>query len=592
MTTYPAAEALRKAAAVPSLAHHGLTLTEQTLDAFADGVSIADLSLPDAPIIYVNPAFERISGYDAAELIGRNCRFLQGADRQQPEIAQMAAAIQDRRDIDVVLRNYRKDGTLFWNELRLCLLPDAAGNARYSLAIMRDVTAGRALGDQLYRVTTFDELTGLQTRRGFLAALDAARHDTDMVVLCCDTDQLRDVNGTYGRDAGDAVLCELANRLRASPDVMAAARLAAGQFALALRLPQGLDSAASIALLRARILRPFTLPGITVALTVTLGWTRTAARQGTAAETLLIRAEIALYAAKADGRGEIRAYDPAIEHESRRRLRLTAELRTALSNDELALHYQPKVEIATGRIIGMEALLRWHHPVFGLQAPDRFLDVAEESGLIIDIGAWALAEASRFAVALNRRGHAVYVAVNVSPVQFQRSDVAQLMCRTLAETGAEAHWVSLELTETVLAGTNARFAACFAELRRMGIGLAMDDFGTGAASMKSLRSLPFTEVKVDRSFVRNLDHDPVQAAMAGAALGIARALGMTACCEGIETAAERDALLALGCPVAQGYFFSLPLEGEDLIWLMDNHASLPVDRQLAHPGERGPHGIG
>ena len=162
MTTYPAAEALRKAAAVPSLAHHGLTLNEQTLDAFADGVSIADLSLPDAPIIYVNPAFERISGYDAAELIGRNCRFLQGADRQQPEIAQMAAAIQDRRDIDVVLRNYRKDGTLFWNELRLCLLPDAAGNARYSLAIMRDVTAGRALGDQLYRVTTFDEegLTG------------------------------------------------------------------------------------------------------------------------------------------------------------------------------------------------------------------------------------------------------------------------------------------------------------------------------------------------------------------------------------------------------------------------------------------------
>ena len=399
MTKHTVAETLREAVAVTRLAHHGLTLNEQTLESFSDGVAIADISLPDTPVIYVNSAIGRITGYDVAELLGHNCRFLQGTDRQQPEIRQMAAAIRERRDIDVVLRNYRKDGTLFWNELRLRPLRDTAGDVRHYLAVMRDVTASRELTDQLHRVTTFDELTGLLTRRGFLAGLDEARHDTDMVVLCCDTDQLRDVNGTYGRSAGDAVLCELANRLRAAPEVVVAARLAAGQFALALRLPPVPDAAASVAHLRARILRPFTLPGITVALTVTLGWTCTTARRETTAETLLIRAETALYAAKSAGRGEIRAYDPAIEHESRRRLRLTAELRTALSNDELALHYQPKVEIATGRIIGMEALLRWHHPVFGLQAPDRFLDVAEESGLIIDIGAWALAEACRFAVA-------------------------------------------------------------------------------------------------------------------------------------------------------------------------------------------------
>ncbi|RYH95782.1 MAG: PAS domain-containing protein, partial [Acetobacteraceae bacterium] len=175
MTKHTVAETLREAVAVTRLAHHGLTLNEQTLESFSDGVAIADISLPDTPVIYVNSAIGRITGYDVAELLGHNCRFLQGTDRQQPEIRQMAAAIRERRDIDVVLRNYRKDGTLFWNELRLRPLRDTAGNVRHYLAVMRDVTASR-------------ELTGLLTRRGFLAGLDEARHDTDMVVLCCDTD--------------------------------------------------------------------------------------------------------------------------------------------------------------------------------------------------------------------------------------------------------------------------------------------------------------------------------------------------------------------------------------------------------------------
>lgn len=554
-----------------------LSINEQTLEGFSDAVAIADATLPDMPLIYVNAAFCSLTGYPRAEMLGRNCRFLQGADRRQPEIAQLAEAIGAYRDVSVVIRNYRKDGSAFWNELRLRPLRDAAGMTTHYLAVLRDVTAHRVLTETLQRIVDFDELTGLQTRRSFLERLagEAAEACEALVVVCCDIDQLRDVNGSYGRAAGDAVLRELGRRLRDQPGFIAASRLIAGHFALAFRVEACEGAAeAAVAALRRQILQPFALSGATVSLTITLGWAQTVSEPR--GEALLGRAKAALYAAKAAGCGEMRGFDPAIERNARRRLRMTSELRQALLQEDFVLHYQPKVELPGGRIVGMEALLRWQHPIFGLQTPDRFMEVAEHSGLIVEIGAWALAEACRFAATLHRRGHAMYVAVNVSPVQFQRDDVPALLRRTLAESGAETGWVSLELTETMLADTNTRTAACFAELRRMGVGLAMDDFGTGFASLQSLRTLPFTEMKVDRGFVRNLDHDPVQAAIVGAAFAVARSLGISATCEGVETAAERDQLVAMGCPVAQGYFFSLPLAADDLLWLLDNHATLPV----------------
>jgi PAS domain S-box-containing protein/diguanylate cyclase (GGDEF)-like protein len=560
-----------------------LALNEKTLEGFSDGIAIADLALHDHPLVYVNSAFERISGYRREELLGRNCRFLQGTERNQPEIPAMARAIADGRDTSAVLRNFRRDGTPFWNELRLRPLRDAEGRVTHYLANMRDVTAFRDLNERLARAAAFDEVTGLLTRRGFLDRLAMLETQGSLLMLCCDADQLRNVNATYGRPAGDILLRELARRLEAAPGLVAATRLGAGQFAVALHRPE--QAEAAIAAMHAALRQPFTLPGATVSLTVTLGWTEAAwpAAQGSATqgstswgEPVLIEAEAALYAAKAAGHGERRAFDPAVERESRRRLRVTADLRNALTGREFVLHYQPKVELATGRIIGLEALLRWQNPIFGLQSPDRFLPVAEQSGLIVEIGAWALAEAARTAAELHRRGHAIQVAVNVSPVQFHRDDIPALLHRILAETGAEPGWISIELTETVLADRTARTLACFKTLREMGIGLAMDDFGTGFASLDQLRSLPFTEVKLDRSFVRHLDADPVQAAIVTGTLGVARALGITATCEGVETEAERERLVALGCPVAQGYLFSLPLAKEDLIWLLEKHAVLPV----------------
>ncbi|WP_255360015.1 bifunctional diguanylate cyclase/phosphodiesterase [Belnapia sp. F-4-1] len=543
------------------------------MEGFSDGIAIADLALQDHPLVYVNSAFERISGYRREELLGRNCRFLQGTERTQPAVREMASAIAEGRDSTVVLRNFRRDGTPFWSEVRLRPLRDAEGRVTHYLGTTRDVTEFRDVNERLARAATFDEVTGLLTRRGLLDRLALLGADEPLLMLCCDVDQLRDVNATYGRSAGDLLLLELGRRLEAVPGLIAGSRLGAGQFAAALRRPEAAE--AMVAALHGMLRQPFILPGATVALTITLGWAKGVwtASQG---EPLLIEAEAALYAAKAAGRGERRAFDPAVEREARRRLRMTADLRSALANREFVLHYQPKVELATGRILAVEALLRWNNPIFGLQSPDRFLPVAEQSGLIVEIGAWALAEAARTAAALHRGGHAVQVAVNVSPVQFHRDDVPGLFRRILAETGAEPGWISIELTETVLADGSARTLACSQALREMGIGLAMDDFGTGFASLDQLRSLPFTEVKLDRSFVRNLHADPVQSAIVTGVLGVARALGITATCEGVETEAERQRLMVLGCPVAQGYLFSLPLAKEDLIWLLEKHAVLPV----------------
>ena len=436
-----------------ALGELGAAFNQQTLEAFSDGAAIVDLSRPDLPLVYINTAFQRITGYTASEVLGQNCRFLQGTDDSQPEIFQLSKAIKARQDLITVLRNYRKDGTIFWNELRVRPLFNSEGEATHYLGVIRDVTAYRELNDRLERSACFDELTGLLTRSAFLARLAEIPGEIGLVVICCDTDQLRDVNGTHGRGTGDAVLQELGRRLQSAPDMVLASRLAAGQFAVALRVPEGSDGAAAIPHFQANALRPFAVLGATVLLTITVGWTRSTAGV-LPNEGLLIQAETALYEAKAAGRGEIRAFNPATERESRRRLRITEDLRSALQHQEFVLHYQPKVDLLSGRIIGLEALLRWQHPAFGLQPPDRFMSVAEDSGLIVEIGAWVLTEACRFAVHLNRAGHAVYVAANVSPVQFQRDDVVALMRRVLKESGAEPGWIALELTETVIAGSN------------------------------------------------------------------------------------------------------------------------------------------
>ena len=466
---------------------------------------------------------------------------------------------------------------MFWNELRLRPMRDDDGTPTHYLATSRDVTACRDRADRLQRAATHDDVTGLPIPRRFLARLEAERAWSDaLMLLCCDADRLRDVNGTYGRAAGDAVLRELGRRLQAAAGSEAACRLAAGQFAVALRLACGADAAAVAAGLHRAIAEPLALPGITVAMTVSLGWA-VAQTHTEPAEAVLIRAETALYAAKAAGRGEVRAYDPATERQSRRRLRLTAELRNALTQQEFVLHYQPKVEIATGRIIGLEALLRWASEPLGNVPPSRFIPLAEECGLIIPIGDWVLREACRQARAWQDAGLApVPVGVNLSALQFRRSDIVAGVAAALDESGLAGHWLELELTESLLMESGPDVIPTLGRLKALGVRLSIDDFGTGYSSLAYLKRFPVDRLKIDQSFVRDLAQDPDDAVIIRAIIQLGRNLRLEVIAEGTETIEQMDFLRREGCTAAQGYLFSRPVPAEAIPALLQR--GLPLNR--------------
>lgn len=559
-----------------------LVLREAALEASETGILVADLSLPDAPLVYVNAAAERLTGYGRAEMLGRNCRFLQGGARGQAEVANIRAAVEGRQPCSVTLRNFRKDGSTFWNQLRLLPILDEGGQARHYFATLRDVTAHRDAVDRLERLTTTDAQTGLLNRAGLVARMQALLDGfgtRELAVAKLDLVSLRDVNNSFGAEVGDGVLIEAARRLTQCSACVLAGRLDGGRFAVALPAGDETEAAMAVETLVRELAMPFAVMGTTLSLRTSAGYTLLRGRRDAGPPDLMREASIAANDARHAGPGEIRAFDRNSAEALRHRLRLTAELVQALEENAFELHYQPKVELGTGRIVGAEALLRWHHPIFGLQGPGRFIGAAESSGLISGIGDWALRAAARFAAAVNA-GRAADdrfpVWVNVSSSQFQRCDVPRLVREALADAGAEADWIGLELTESLLADGSQRTLADLSALSALGIGLAVDDFGTGYSSLRYLRDLPFSEVKVDRSFVAGLDARPRNTAIVAAVLRLAGDLGLDVTCEGVETAAERDALAQLGCPVVQGYFFCRPLPGEDFARLVERHRTLPV----------------
>ena len=524
----------------------------------SDGVLIADMRQRGHPIVEVNPAFEVITGYPAAEAIGKNCRYLQGGDRLQPEIAEVRAALQEGRDCSVTLRNYRRDGTLFRNALRLVPLRNKAGRATHFMGLIRDVTHAAGI----------DRLTGLLDRYGLLDRLAAigAGAPASLLLIKLDIVRFHDVNSGFGYDAGDALLRAAATRLAALP-ALAVARVDTNSFALAFELddPDGAAGAVDEVL---DILRPrFLLPGASLAVKFAAGF----AVGATDADPLqLVRqAGAALQRSKAQAGHAPHAFAAADEREARNRIRLASELQTAVANQELFFQYQPQVDLASGDLVGAEALLRWDHGAFGLQPPDRFIGVAEETGAILEIGAWGLRTVAAYAARSNRnRRVPIRFAFNVSALEFTRRDMLAFVDRVLDETGCRAEWLTLELTENLMLPEPGPVRRAFADLRQRGVELSIDDFGTGYSNLRYLESFPLSEIKVDRSFVRDVADSPAKRVIAESIVKLGAALDIRVVAEGIETEAERAIMRTLGCSVGQGFLFAKPLdEAQFQTWL-------------------------
>jgi diguanylate cyclase (GGDEF)-like protein len=428
--------------------------------------------------------------------------------------------------------------------------------------VASDVTEKVGAQQRLAYLAHFDELTGLQNRVRFREEIDRAlAHPVEgevAVLFCLDLDRFKSINDTMGHPFGDALLAAVGARLReALGPQHIIARLGGDEFAILSRIPvatwrplQAGDEVLGL------FDRPFLVGDAEIALNTSIGARVLDGREQASGHEVLRDADLALYRAKALGRGRCSVFETAMTGHATRRLALEQALRTASANHELSLVFQPFIEIATGRIVGMEALMRWDSPQFGPVSPNEFIPIAEESGLILSIGAWAIGEAIREA---SRWPANVRVAVNLSPLQFQTQSLVATVARALREQHFDPDRLELEITESTLLDGPDMALAAIQSLKMLGVRIALDDFGTGFSSLSYLCRFPFDKIKIDKSFVRAVATSTTDASVVKAIIELGAALGMRITAEGVEDEGQLSALRMLGCHEVQGFMLAMPL---------------------------------
>jgi diguanylate cyclase (GGDEF)-like protein/PAS domain S-box-containing protein len=518
--------------------------------------------------VYVSPAARTVLGYEPDDLVGHDPAEHMHADDLGVFAQHWAKLVAGEDPGTYRVRHHHKEGHCVWLEGSTSLVLDPEdGRATGYVAALRDVSARREVEERVEHMALHDALTGLPNRtllhdRLNQALAYAARNHSPFAVLACDLDRFKAINDSLGHPAGDALLRVVAERMRAvlrSYDTIA--RLGGDEFAIVLPYLTEPCSADTIAdRLIATVSEPIDLDGHRVEIGISIGLTvATGGDVGT--DELFKRADIALYEAKAAGRNTYREFCAEAGARIATRGQLGLDMKEAIRRGEFRLVYQPVVEATTGAVVGFEALMRWRHPTRGEVSPAVFIPVAEETGLIVPLGTWALHEACREAI--NWPAH-VRVAVNVSAVQLRRDGLEGAVLTALAASGLPADRLKLEVTESVLMQDADAALACLHRLRGLGVLIALDDFGTGYSSLSYLRRFPFDKLKIDRAFIRDIA-DPDAAAIVRAVVSIGERLGMGIVAEGVETAEQLDLVRREGCNEVQGFLFSKPLPADDAL---------------------------
>ena len=557
------------------------------------------VSLPGPRIIYCNAAFTQATGYLPEEVIGQTPRILQGPDTDPVTRAKLRHALENWQPIEVELVNYHKDGSRFWVELSIVPVANEKGWYTHWVSVQRDISERKDAEELAIRVrvaegqnaalateiverkrveaellyTAFhDGLTRLRNRAYFMtrlqAALDreAAQDDHVCAILFLDLDRFKIVNDSLGHVHGDALLRDVAQRLKRSVrphDTLA--RIGGDEFAILIENTSGLTTAVEIA---ERILdamrTPIQLSHQSVFPSVSIGISRSL-RPNTSSEDLLRNADIAMYAAKRAGHGDYAIFDPSMHETAVARLALQTELRLAVQRRDFHLAYQPVFDPTTGEVSSFEALLRWEHPRLGLIAPTDFIPVAEEIGLIREIDRCVMTEACRQL----KRWHVLQgrstlrISVNTSAAEFVDPGFLNDLAAILETCGLPPECLELEITEGIFLHPSPEIAGIIASIRRSGVRIALDDFGTGFSSLSYISRYPIDTIKIDKSFIDAICTSGTTYAIVDLIMGLGKALGLNIIAEGVETEEQADKLTAIGCTATQGYLYSRPLSALD-----------------------------
>ncbi|HYM61494.1 MAG TPA: EAL domain-containing protein [Thermoanaerobaculia bacterium] len=523
-------------------------------------------STAEGIILYASDAARTLMGYEPAELAGRSVfDLIVPGDRS--DVRRAGAGLKSLAPMTFSYRVHRKDGATVWFEsTSRALIDPTTGLIQEIVSVTRDISERKKAEEQIEYQAYHDALTGLPNRLLFrdrltVALARARRQNQNAAVMFLDLDRFKVVNDTLGHSFGDELLKAIAERLRRSlREADSIARMGGDEFTILLTdLASGEDAAMIAEKLLEAIAQPLLLEGQQLFLTTSIG-IAVFPTDGETAETLLRSADSAMYRAKDSGRNAFQLCTPAMNSRAVERLGLENALRRAIDRGELILHYQPQVEIATGRIVGMEALLRWDHPTLGLTQPETFISIAEETRLIIPIGEWVLNEACTQTKAWQAsRFPGLRIAVNLSPRQFQQADLRRMIAGALAGSGLAASDLEIEVTESTAMQNTERTVTTLRGLREMGTRIAIDDFGTGHSSLNYLRSFPIDTVKIDQAFVHEIEASVSDRAIISAIIAMARGLKLRVTAEGVETDEQLRFLRDAGCDEVQGFLLGRPV---------------------------------
>jgi diguanylate cyclase (GGDEF)-like protein/PAS domain S-box-containing protein len=545
-----------------------LLLARKVFEVSSEAIMITDAK---NRIVSVNAAFQAITGYGREEVLGRDPKFM-GSGRHEPAFFQaMWATLDERGHWAGEIWDKRKDGNVYPKWLTIDTIRDEHGAITHHVAVFSDITERKATEERIAFLAHHDPLTGLPNRLTLTLhlehAIEQAKRDQCRIgLMFIDLDNFKRINDTLGHHIGDLLLCEVARRIRGAvreSDIVA--RIGGDEFVLVLERCQLPVDAASVAQkIIDHLAEPYRFESLELHTTPSIG-IGIYPDDGEDIDTLMKNADAAMYHAKGLGRNNYQFYAQEMNAAASERLRLESRLRQAMAtSDDFSLHYQPQIDLATGNVIGFEALTRWKDPELGSVPPGVFIPVAEEIGLIQYIGTWVLHTACQQARLWMDQGLAFgRISVNVSPQQFRQPRFPALVQTILSETGLPASALELEITEGTLMETADAAVSILNQLKEVGVSLAIDDFGTGYSSLAYLKRFPIDRLKIDRSFVLDIETDPSDAAIAIAIIALAHSIGVTVVAEGVETAGQRDFLNRYGCDLVQGYLYCRPVPAEE-----------------------------